>query len=121
MEGEMKTRWIQILVMTLILSVSMTALAQKAKTGKGREKTLVGFISDSSCGLQHMAGMDDESCTLMCAKNGKFVLADRARKIVYDLDQNGQQRAREFAGKEVKIKGRLAGKTNRVTSIEAAS
>ena len=117
----MKTRCIQILTVTLLLSVAMTATAQKAKSGKGREKILVGFISDSSCGLQHMAGMDDESCTLMCAKNGKFALADRGRKIVYQLDQNGQQRAREFAGRKVKIKGRLAGKTIRVTWIEASS
>ena len=117
----MGIRWIKVLAMTLLLSVSMTGIAQKAKTGKGRERTLVGYISDNSCGLQHMGGMDDESCTLMCAKYGKFVLADRERKIVYDLDETGQQRARDFAGKKVKIKGRLAGKTIRVTSIEAAT
>ncbi len=106
---------------SLDTSFSHDRNGSESKDWKGREKTLVGFISDSSCGLQHMAGMDDEACTLMCAKNGKIVLADRERKIVYDLDQNGQQRAREFAGKKVKIKGRLAGKTIRVTSIEAAS
>jgi len=121
MEDELRTRWIKVLGMTLLLSVSMTGIAQKTKTGTGQVKTLVGYISDGSCGLKHMAGMDDQACTLMCAKNGKFVLADRERKIVYDLDQNGQQRAREFAGKKVNIKGRHAGKTIRVTSIEATT
>ena len=96
----MRTRWIKALGMTLLLSVSLTGIAQKTKTGKGREKTLVGYISDSSCGLQHMAGMDDASCTLMCAKNGKFVLADREHKIV-DRTVFDELDAARFAGKNV--------------------
>ena len=69
-----------------------------------------------------MAGMgDDKSCTLMCVKNGKFVLADRDHKRVYKLDKTGQEKAREFAGQKVKVTGRLSGKTIRVTAIEAAS
>jgi len=80
-------------------------------------KTVVGYISDGSCGLQHMAGMDEKDCTLMCVKNGKFVLADRDHKLVYQLDKTGQERAREFAGQKVRVKGRVTGKTIRVTTI----
>lgn len=61
---------------------------------------MVGYISDSMCGLKHMSGMgDDKSCTLACVKGGsKFVLADRDHKRVYQLDKTGQEKAREFAG-----------------------
>ena len=85
--------------------------------------TLVGYISDSMCGLKHMSGMgDDKSCTLACVKGGsKFVLADRDHKRVYQLDKTGQEKAREFAGQKVKVSGRVIGKTIRVTSIEAVS
>jgi hypothetical protein len=68
-----------------------------------------------------MGGMDEKDCTLMCVKNGKFVLADRDHKVVYQLDQAGQEKAREFAGQKVKITGRFTGKTIRVTAIEAAT
>ena len=68
-----------------------------------------------------MAGMNEKDCTLMCAKNGKFVLADRENKVVYQLDQMGQGKATEFAGQKVKITGRISGKTIRVISIEAAT
>ena len=69
-----------------------------------------------------MSGMGDEkSCTLGCVKGGaKFVLADRGHRRVYQLDQMGQEKAREFAGQKVKVTGRVMGKTIRVTSIEAA-
>lgn len=117
----MKTARFKLLTVTLILTLPMLGVAQKSRTRGGPEKTLVGYISDSSCGLQHMAGMDEVSCTLMCAENGKFVLADREHKVVYQLDKAGQEVAREFAGKKVRIRGRLAGKTLRVTAIAAAA
>jgi len=64
---------------------------------------------------------DDKSCTLMCVKDGKFVLADRDHKRVYQLDKAGQEKAREFAGQKVKVTGRVVGKTIRVSAIEAAA
>jgi hypothetical protein len=64
---------------------------------------------------------DDKSCTLMCVKDGKFVLADRDHKRVYQLDKTGQEKAREFAGQKVKVTGRLSGRTIRLTAIEAAT
>lgn len=100
----------------------LSSIAQNSNNKAVQERTLVGFISDNHCGLKHMAGMgDDKSCTLMCVKNGKFVLADRDNKKVYQLDKTGQEKAREFAGQKVKLTGRVSGRTIRVTSIEAAS
>lgn len=107
--------------LSLTTAFGATAVAQKAKAKTRAAKTVVGYISDSSCGLQHMAGMDEKDCTLMCVKNGKFVLADRDHKVVYQLDRAGQGKAREFAGQKVKITGRVTGKTIRVTAIEAAT
>ncbi|MGH9883520.1 MAG: hypothetical protein ACRD6N_19015 [Pyrinomonadaceae bacterium] len=102
-------------------ALAATGVTQKTKAKTAAAKTVIGYISDSSCGLQHMAGMDEKDCTLMCVKNGKFVLADRDHKIVYHLDQAGQEKAWEFAGQKVKITGRITGKTIRVTAIEAAT
>jgi hypothetical protein len=108
------------LCLSMISALATTGAAQKAK-GKAEPKTVTGYISDGSCGLQHMAGMNEKDCTLMCAKNGKFVLADRDAKVVYQLDKVGQEKAREFAGQKVKITGRISGKMIRVTTIEAAT
>ena len=109
------------LLLSTVSALATTGTTQKAKAKTSAPKTVTGYISDSSCGLQHMAGMNEKDCTLMCAKNGKFVLADRDRKIVYQLDRVGQEKAREFAGQKVKITGRISGKTIRVTAIEAAT
>ncbi|CAN5717255.1 hypothetical protein BH18ACI4_BH18ACI4_06250 [soil metagenome] len=90
--------------------LAMTGATQKTKAKPVAAKTVIGYISDSSCGLQHMAGMIEKDCTLMCVKNGRFVLADRDRKVVYRLDKVGQEKAKEFAGQKVKITGRITGK-----------
>src|SRR2546426_4956112 len=125
MEEEMKALSLKLSLILLVLAASAAVSASgiaKLNNSPAAETTVVGYISDSSCGLKHMAGMgDDKSCTLMCVKNGKFVLADRDHKRVYNLDQAGQDKAREFAGQKVKVTGRVVGKTIRVTAIEAAS
>ena len=117
----MKTisRMLMLLVLGVVLVTPLSGVAQKTRPA---ERSLVGFISDNHCGLKHMAGVgDDKSCTLMCVKNGKFVLADRDHKRVYQLDKAGQEKAREFAGQKVKVTGRVVGKTVRVSAIEAAT
>lgn len=118
----MKRFSIKLAVAALILgTVFVVPMSSTARTSKAK-RSFIGFISDNHCGLKHMSGMgDDKSCTLMCVKNGKFVLADRDHKRVYQLDKIGQEKAREFAGQKVKVTGRVIGKTIRVTAIEAAS
>lgn len=111
------------ILMLLVLGVGLvTPLSAVAKNNRPAQRSLVGFISDNHCGLKHRAGMgDDKSCTLMCVKDGKFVLADRAHKRVYQLDKMGQEKAREFAGQKVKVTGRVVGRTIKVTAIEAVT
>lgn len=122
----MRKTLVRLTLAFIVLAVAsiapLSSIAQNSNNKAVQERTLVGFISDNHCGLKHMAGMgDDKSCTLMCVKNGKFVLADRDNKKVYQLDKTGQEKAREFAGQKVKLTGRVSGRTIRVTSIEAAS
>jgi hypothetical protein len=118
----MKTvsRMLILLLLGVGLATPFSTVAQKTKKA---DRTLVGYVSDNHCGLKHAAGMgDDKSCTLVCVKNGgKFVLADRDHKRVYQLDKAGQEKAREFAGQKVKVTGRLSGNTIRVTAIEGAA
>lgn len=110
-----------VLIVTAVLTLPVPVLGQKRNSRSAPERRLVGYISNAACGLQHMASMNEKDCTLMCVKNGKFVLADHEHQLVYQLDQTGQERAREFAGQKVKITGRLTGKTIRVTAIEATT
>ena len=122
----MRKTLVRLTLAFIVLAVAsiapLSSFAQNSNNKAVQERTLVGFISDNHCGLKHMAGMgDDKSCTLMCVKNGKFVLADRDNKKVYQLDKTGQEKAGEFAGQKVKLTGRVSGRTIRVTSIEAAS
>jgi hypothetical protein len=109
-----------LVALTTAFAGAVLGVAQKTKTRTRPERIVIGYISDGSCGLQHMPGMDEKECTLMCAMNGKFVLANRDHRLVYELDKSGQDKAPEFAGRKVKVKGRIVGKTIHVSTIEAA-
>ncbi len=89
-----------------------------AKSGKvkGGERTIVGYIGDSKCGLNHPMGMGDaKTCTLKCVDMGsKFILADRAHNVVYVLDEDAQSKVREFAGQQVKISGKVDAATKTI-------
>lgn len=129
-----------LVLVTTVTLLSATAFAQNPcnpcspKSGKtvvkanGKTKTIVGHIADSQCGLTHQKmqeagnmGNDDRTCSLKCVEmGGKFVLADRARKVIYALDEESQGKAREFAGQKVKITGQVDSKTKTI-HIESIS
>ena len=77
-------------VMLVVIAVVSIVSAQAGD--KGGEKTIVGYISDSMCGLNH-AGMNmgnDKECSIKCVDGGaKFVLADSAHKVVYHSGRRG--------------------------------
>ena len=104
------------LVLALLLAASWSFVVAK---GAETQKTFIGSISDSMCGLKHMMPGGDKECTLKCVEGGsKFVLADTQHKKVYKLsDQEG---SKGFAGQKVKVTGTLSGDTISVSSIEAA-
>ena len=118
----MKLSMLLTLVLVVIAGISIGS-AQAANTGE--EKTIIGYISDGMCGLDHsaMKMSSDKECTLNCVEGGgKFVLADPAHKAVYKLDDAAQDKAREFAGQKVQVTGQVDAKTKtiHVTKIEMA-
>lgn len=122
----------KISLMFAVLALVATTAFAASPTKGSKVKTFTGYIADSQCGLSHakmlkMKGMGDvspdkeKSCTLKCVEmGGKYVLADRAHKTVYQLDD--QEKPKEFAGQKVKLTGTLDAKTKtiHVTKIVAA-
>lgn len=95
--------------------------AQPATTG-----VFVGYISESDCGPDHVAmlatgkmGSTDGECVLKCVRMGAaFGFVDAQRENFYLLDD--QEKPRPFAGRRVRVTGRLDGDTLYVQSIEGA-
>ncbi len=116
----------------LLLASSLLLLAGTISFARAKAAVATAFlgeIMDSQCAVMgdHEAGYKmtgthtPKDCTLACVKmGGKFVLYDRAKKAVYQLDD--QEKARPLAGEKVKVSGTLdaATKTIRVQKIEAA-
>lgn len=124
-EGEIemwfsRTTVVLVLVGGLVVSCLSTGVAQNSNSTPPPETSVIGYIGDSLCGLHHMRSMENETeCTLTCVKAGsKFVLVDKNAHKVYTLDKSGQEKARTFAGKKVKVTGRLKGTRIYVTAIE---
>jgi hypothetical protein len=88
-------------------------------------KVFVGYISESDCGQDHAAmlatgkmGSTDRECVLKCVRSGAaFGFVDSERKSFYQLDD--QEKPRPFAGRRVRLTGRLEGDTLYVQAIEA--
>ncbi len=96
-----------------------TPKAADAK-GKGKEKTLTGVVSDSTCGRKHtmMPGKSDAECTHQCVKMGSkyaLVVGDK----VYTLE-GGSEDLDKLAGEKAKVKGTVSGNTVQVASVMAA-
>lgn len=97
--------------------------------GRSGAKVFLGEIWDSACAtaanhasMASVVGADPKNaaqCTRMCVEAGaKYVLlVDHSDQITYELDD--QEKAKEFAGKKVKITGRLKGEVLLVSTIQA--
>jgi hypothetical protein len=102
-------------------SGTLAPSVQPARTG-----IFVGYISESDCGPDHIAmlatgkmGSTDGECVLKCVRTGAaFGFVDAQRESFYLLDD--QEKPRPFAGRRVRVTGRLDGDTLYVQSIEAA-
>jgi len=81
-------------------------------------KTFVGTVSDEHCGAKHAkAGDAAAQCVAKCAGGGaKYVLVSHAK--VYKLDP--QDKFADYAGKSVKVMGKLSGDAITVDTVEAA-
>ena len=79
-----------------------------------------GFVSDAMCGAKHTgAGKGDAACAQKCIKGGSdAVLVVDGKVMKFDADS--ADKAKEFAGKKVKVTGSLKDGAVAIESIEAA-
>ncbi len=47
------------LALVALLAASVTSIDRNSKSSPSADASIVGYISDSSCGLKHMSGMGD--------------------------------------------------------------
>ena len=95
-------------------------------TAADSDSLFTGFITDTECGANHAPmiakgamGKDDRECTLACVSKGAtFGFVDEDRKRFYQLDD--QDAPARFAGRKVRIRGRLEGDTIYVRSVTGA-
>jgi hypothetical protein len=101
-------------------------LAIGALVGVAQAKNYTGEIMDSSCAKNGShAQMEkehnrtsDSGCTKACVKMGaKYVLFMNGK--AYDLDD--QTKPADFAGKRVRVTGKMEGNTIKVENISPAS
>ena len=100
-----------------ILGAAVLSLVAAGSLLAHDDVTVVGFISDSMCGLDHSdmqrkhggaAQFSPEACTKVCAEGGaKYVLADPNGGITYNIKD--QKKAAKFAGQRVQVIGDLKG------------
>jgi len=81
-------------------------------------KSWVGVVSDSGCGLKHSAESDQAAaCVAKCVRGGgKYVLSARGK--VYQLEP--QDKFADFAGKRVKVTGTMSGETITASDVAPA-
>ena len=83
-------------------------------------EAMKGVISDSHCGAAHAtASAAAEKCTEKCLKGGSDPVLVSDGKVM-KLDGESKEKAKAFAGQEVKIDGTMEGDTVKISSIEKA-
>jgi hypothetical protein len=82
-------------------------------------KTLIGIVSDSMCGAQHMEkDKTPAECTRVCVKQSmKYALV--VDKKVYTLEGH-EAEPDKLAGQKVIVKGNVTGETVTVQSVVSA-
>lgn len=103
----------------VIAGVAACILFSALSLSAGGEAAFKGQITDSKCAALggHAAMLDkgetNAHCTIACVKAGaKYVLADSANKIIYQLDD--QKRPEAFAAEDVVVVGTLDRSSNTI-------
>jgi len=101
-----------------IVLAGLALMAVVVDSTAAQDASWTGWVSDSMCGARG----DNErhaSCAKKCVKDhgAKFVLYNPSDKKVYVLDP--QDKLDQYAGKQVKVTGKLDGDKIKVTAIEA--
>jgi hypothetical protein len=101
---------------SFLAAIALLGAATVQSQSSGSQKTLIGVVSDSMCGANHMAkNMPSADCLRMCVKKGtKYALV--VGKDVYTLEGHEADLDR-YAAQEVKLTGTLNAKTVTVQSV----
>jgi hypothetical protein len=81
---------------------------------------ITGYISDSHCGAAHHAvSAANTSCIEKCLKSGSDpVLVSNGKIMQFDTDS--KEKAKAYAGENVKIDGTMNGDVIKINSIDKA-
>ncbi|MBV8896628.1 MAG: hypothetical protein JO051_08960 [Acidobacteriaceae bacterium] len=81
---------------------------------------ITGYISDAHCGAAHNAPSEaNTKCIDVCLKKGSDpVLVSNGKVMTFDADS--KEKAKAFAGQNVKIDGSMDGSVVKITSIDKA-
>jgi hypothetical protein len=104
---------------SFLVAVALLGVATIQSQTSGSQKTLTGVVSDSMCGVNHMAkNIDPADCLRMCVKKGtKYALV--VGKDVYTLEGH-EAELDKYAAQEVSLKGTVKGKMMTVESVTRA-
>jgi hypothetical protein len=100
------------LVFASLMAVTLGSFAAMAEE-------LTGYISDAHCGAKHHEVSEANSkCISGCLKNGAPVLVVGDKVMKFDADSAAK--AKDFAGQNVKVMGKVDGDTVKIDSISKA-
>lgn len=117
-----------LLLVTMGLLLAVPSRAVSARSEGASSKTFTGEVTDTFCAksgshegmMAKMLGMghDSETCTKKCTEIGaQYVLYDKAHNAVYKIEN--QAKIGAFAGRRVRVTGKLEGDTIDVTNVQA--
>lgn len=100
-------------VLAVVLSTSLGAFATYADD-------ITGYVSDAHCGAAHHAVSDaNTKCINKCLGGGSDPVLVSNGKVI-KFDDASKDKAKAFAGENVKIDGTMAGDVVTVNSIDKA-
>ena len=101
------------LIFGSFMAVSICAIAAQAEQ-------LTGYISDAMCGAKHHEVSEaNTKCINKCVGGGSGVVFVNGDKVM-KFDKDSADKAKAFAGQNVKIDGSVDGETVTITSIDKA-
>jgi len=100
-------------VFASFLAVSLCSVAALADE-------MTGYVSESHCGAAHSSpGAKNTACVKKCLEGGSDpVLVSNGKVMKFDADS--KEKAKAYAGKNVKIDGTMDGDLVKITSIDQA-
>ena len=115
--GEM-TKRLLVAAVAVLFFAGLAFAAGNGASNAAKERTFVGVITDSHCGVKGHMGPAAE-CVKGCVAHGaKYALAYRGKAYILEPQEMA---AKHPGGAHVRVRGTLEGDTIHATSIEAVA